>query len=159
MHLTIYPADYAKALGALSTFEERTASAGLVFKYAGSRRLYEDFAGEVKGKFATIYCKAPADIPTVVYLLNPLFTQQGMTPVARAQINTFAGLRHELPLIGGYGFVRYGAFCYTNGVLDLTDASREPMRDTRRRPFPSFRDPARLEAEMDAFRDLIQPVP
>jgi hypothetical protein len=141
IHWSIYPADYAKALLALRLFGDRMASTGLVHKYAASRRGYEHFAGEVKGKFATIYCKAPTDVPTVVFLLNQLFTQEGITPVGITQINALEGLKHELKLIGGYGFVRYGAFCYTNGILDLTDASREPMRDTRRRPFPTFTDP------------------
>ena len=156
MHLSIYPADYAKALIALRMFEARTVPAGLVYKYAGSRRLYEGFAGEVKGKFATIYCKAPTDIPTIVYLMNLLFAQQGITPVARSQINRFVGLKHELQLIGGYGFVRYGAFCYTNGVLDLTDAKREPMPDNRRLAFPRFTDPTRLAGEMAVFMDLVE---
>lgn len=156
MHLSIYPADFAKALIALRLFEDRTAPTGLVYKYACSRRLYEGFAGEVKGKFATIYCKAPTDIPTVVHLLNQLFTQEGITPLGRTQINALDGLKHELPLIGGYGFVRYGAFCYTNGVLDLTDADREPMPDNRRRPFPRFTDPNRLAGEMAEFMDLVE---
>ena len=156
IHLSVYPADYAKALLALRLFEDRMAPTGLVYKYAASRRLYENFAGEVKGKFATIYCKAPTDIPTVVYLLNQLFTQEGITPVGRIQINTLAGLKHELKLIGGYGFVRYGAFCYTNGILDLTDPAREPMTDSRRRPFPRFRDATRLAGEMAAFMGLLE---
>jgi len=156
IHLSIYPADYARALLALRLFEDRMAPTGLVYKYAASRRLYESFAGEVKGKFATIYCKAPTDIPTVIYLLNQIFTQEGITPVGRAQINGLDGLKHELRLIGGYGFVRYGAFCYTNGILDLTDANREPMPDNRRRPFPRFTDPTRLEGEMALFADLVE---
>lgn len=156
MHLSIYPADFAKALSALRLFEDRTAPTGLVYKYAGSRRLYEGFSGEVKGKFATTYCKAPTDIPTVVHLVNQLFTQEGITPVGRTQINALDGLKHELPLIGGYGFVRYGAFCYTNGVLDLTDVDRDPMPDNRRRPFPRFTDPNRLAGETAVFMDLVE---
>ena len=156
IHWSIYPADYAKALLALRLFEDRMAPTGLVYKYAASRRVYESFAGEVKGKFATIYCKVPTDVSTVVYLLNQLFTQEGITPVGRPQINGLDGLKHELKLIGGYGFVRYGAFCYTNGVLDLTDANREPMPDTRRRPFPRFTDPTRLAGEMALFTDLLE---
>ncbi|HSO20102.1 MAG TPA: hypothetical protein VLT88_11615, partial [Desulfosarcina sp.] len=78
IHLSIYPADYARALPALRLFEDRMASTGLVFKYASSKKLYERFVGEVKGKFATIYCKTPADIPTVIYLINQLFTQEGI---------------------------------------------------------------------------------
>ncbi len=156
IHLSIYPADYAKALLALRLFEDRIAPTGLVYKYAASRRLYEYFVGEVKGKFATIYCKAPTDIPTIIYLLNQFFTQEGITPVDRALISALTGLKHELNLIGGYGFVRYGAFCYTNGILDLTDPTREPMTDSRRRPFPHFRDVARLAGEMAAFKGLLQ---
>lgn len=156
IHLCIYPGDFAKALLALRLFEERMAPTGLVYKYAASKQVYESFAGEVKGKFATIYCKAPTDIPSIVYLLNQLFTQEGITPVGRTQINALGGLKHELPLIGGYGFVRYGAFCYTNGILDLTDPAREPMTDSRRRPFPRFRDATRLAGEMAAFIGLIQ---
>jgi hypothetical protein len=158
LHLSIYPADYPKALLALRLFEDRMAPTGLVYKYAASRRLYEGFSGEVKGKFATIYCIAPTDVPTVIYLLNQLFLQEGITPVGRGLIDSLDGLKHELPLIGGYGFVRYGAFCYTNGILDLTNVNREPMADSRRRPFPRFTDPTRLEGEMDVFRDLLQPL-
>ena len=156
IHLSIYPADYAKALLALRLFDGRVAPTGLVYKYAGSKRLYESFSGEVKGKFATIYCKAPTDIPTVIYLLNQLFTQEGITPVGRTQINKLDGLKHELRLIGGFGFVRYGAFCYTNRILDLTDPNREPMPDNRRRPFPRFKDPNRLAGEMAVFMDLVE---
>ena len=156
IHLSIYPADYAKALLALRLFEDRIAPTGLVYKYAASRRLYECFSGEVKGKFATIYCKAPTDVPTIVYLLNQLFTQEGITPVDRGLINTLDGLKHELQLIGGYSFVRYGAFCYTNGILDLTDPTKEPITDSRRRPFPHFRDATRLAGEMAAFKRLLQ---
>jgi hypothetical protein len=155
IHWSIYPADYAKALLALRLFEDRIASTGLVYKYAASRQVYERFTGEVKGKFATIYCKAPTDVTKVAYLLNQLFTQEGITPIGRVQIKSLEGLRHELKLIGGYGFVRYGAFCYTNGVLDLTDANREPMPDTRRRPFPRFSDPKRLAGEMALFEELL----
>lgn len=155
IHLSIYPSDYSKALTALRLFEGRMAPTGLVFKYAASKRLYEGFAGEVKGKFATVYCKTPTDIAPVVYLVNQLFTQDGITPVDRNIIDTLEGLKHELPLIGGYGFVRYGAFCYTNGILDLSAAHRKPFPDNRRRPFPEFRDPARLAGERDLFKDLI----
>ncbi len=155
VHLSIYPANYTAALPALRIFETRVADSGLVYKYAASKQLYEGFAGEVKGKFATIYCKAPTDVPTVVNLINQLFTQEGITPVNRKRIDGLEGLRHEIPLIGGYGFVRYGAFCYTKGILDLTDPARDPMRDSRRLPFPRFSDPARLAGEMEAFRHLI----
>ncbi len=155
IHWSIYPADYAKALLALKLFEDRVASTGLVYKYAASRRIYERLAGEVKGKFATIYCKTPVDVSMVVLLMNQLFVQEGITPLARTQINALKGLKHELKLIGGYAFVRYGAFCYTNAILDLTDASRKPMRDSRRRPFPRFTDPTRLAGEMALFADLI----
>jgi len=158
IHLSIYPADYARALPALRLFEDRVAPAGLVYKYAASKGLYEAFEGEVKGKFATIYCTTPDEIPPILHLTNQLFTQEGITPVARSRIDELDGLRHELPLIGGYGFVRYGAFCYTNGLLDLTDPSREPIRDDRHLPFPRFRDPARLAAEIDLFNDLILPI-
>ncbi len=157
IHLSIYPTDYPKALPALRLFEDRMAPTGLVYKYAASKHLYESFVGEVKGKFATIYCKTPTDIPTVAYLLNQLFTQEGITPVGETQVNSLDGLKHELPLIGGYGFVRYGAFCYTNGILDLTDADREPLQDSRRLPFPRFKDPTRLTCEMDVFMDLVAP--
>jgi hypothetical protein len=156
IHLSIYPADYSKALLALRLFEDRIAPTCLVYKYAASRRLYENFSGEVKGKFTTIYCKAPTDIRTVVYLVNKLFTQEGITPVGRTQINALDGLKHELKLIGGYGFVRYGAFCYTNGILDLTDPDRRPMTDSRCRPFPHFRDANRLAGEMAAFMGLLK---
>ena len=157
LHLSIYPADYSKALLALRIFEDRIAPTGLVYKYAASKSIYEGFAGEVKGKFATVYCRVPTDIPPVIYLLNQVFTQEGITPVARRIIESLEGLRVELPLTGGYGFVRYGAFCYTNGILDPTDADRDPIPDSRRRPLPRFRDPTRLEGEMAAFRDLILP--
>ncbi len=157
IHLSIYPADYARALPAIRLFEDRMAPTGLVYKYAASKRLYEGFVGEVKGKFLTIYCKAPTDIPATIYLINQLFTQEGITPVSRARIDQLPGLCHELPLVDGFGFVRYGAFCYTKGILDLTDAQREPMRDSRHRPFPRFKDPARLEAEMNAFKDMVVP--
>lgn len=159
VHLSIYPADYPKALLALRLFDDRMAPTGLVFKYAASRRLYERFAAEVKGKFATVYCKAPADIPMVIDLLNQLFLQEGITPVGRGIIDSLDGLKHELPLIGGYGYVRYGAFCYTNGILDLTDVDREPMQDSRHQPFPDFKDSTRLEREMAVFRDFLQPLP
>ena len=155
IHLTIYPSDYPKALMALRLFEDRMASTGLVYKYAASKLLYEGFEGEVKGKFATIYCKAPTDIAPVVYLVNQLFTQDGLTPVGRNIIDALDGLKHELPLIGGFGFVRYGAFCYTNGILDLSAADRKPMPDNRHRAFPEFRDPARLAGEMDLFKEII----
>jgi hypothetical protein len=59
VHLSIYPANFAAVLPALRIFETRVAASGLVYKYAASKKLYEGFAGEVKGKFATIYCKAP----------------------------------------------------------------------------------------------------
>ena len=156
IHWSIYPADYAKALLALRLFEDRMAPTGLVYKYAASRREYDNLVGAAKGKFATIYCKAPTDVTAIVYLMNQLFTQEGITPVARAQINTLEGLKHELKLSGGYAYVRYGAFCYTNGILDLTDASREPMRDSRRRPFPTFTDPTRLAGETALFSDLLE---
>ena len=122
------------------------------YKYAASKGLYEAFEGEVKGKFATIYCTTPDEIPPILHLTNQLFTQEGITPVARSRIDELDGLRHELPLIGGYGFVRYGAFCYTNGLLDLTDPSREPIRDNRHLPFPRFRDPARLGRRNRSFQ-------
>ena len=156
VHVSIYPAEYPAALPALMKFEDRIAASGLVYKYVGSKKLYEGFVGEVKGKFATIYCKTPADVPTVIQQINQIFTHEGITPVSRTTIETLEGLRHEIPLTGGYGFVRYGAFCYTNGILDLTDPSREPMRDSRRLPFPRFSDPARLAGEMDAFMHLIE---
>lgn len=159
MHLSIYPADFAKALIALRLFEDRTAPTGLVYKYACSRRLYEGFAGEVKGKFATIYCKASTDIPAIIHLINLLFTQDGITPVSSEKIKGLKGLSHELPLVGGYGFVRYGAFCYTNGILDLTDADRKPMSDSRRLAFPRFKDPTRLTGEIEVFKDLLLPSP
>lgn len=157
LHLSIYPADYARALPALRLFEDRVAPTGLVYKYAASKRIYESFVGEVRGKFATIYCRAPSEIPTAIYLLNQLFTQEGITPVDRRTIDSLDGLKVELPLLGGYGFVRYGAFCYTNGILDPTDASREPMQDSRQCPFPRFRDPIRLAEDIAVFRDLLQP--
>lgn len=159
IHLSIYPADYAKALLALKLFEERVAAMGLVYKYASSKKLYERFVGEVKGKFATVYCKSAADIPKVILLVNQMFTQEGITALNRSRIAQLPGLRHELPLVDGFGFVRYGAFCYTNGILDLTDADRQPMRDSRHRPFPRFTDPTRLEDEIDVFRDLMMPTP
>lgn len=155
IHLSIYPGDYASALPALRLFEDRLAAKGLVYKYAASRRMYEAFMGDVKGKFATIYCQSAADVPPVIYLVNQLFTQEGITPVSRAIVDSLPGLRHELPLIDGFGFVRYGAFCYTKGLLDLSDPERAPMRDSRHRPYPRFNDPSRLEGEMDAFRGLI----
>lgn len=157
IHLSIYPADYANALAALKLFNERMGPTGLVFKYASSRPLYEGFSGEVKGKFATIYCKAPTDIPAIMHLINLLFTQEGITPVSSDLINGLEGLGHELPLVGGYGFVRYGAFCYTYGILDLTDADRKPMSDSRRLPFPRFKDPTLLAGELEVFKNLIVP--
>jgi hypothetical protein len=157
IHLSIYPGDYAKALPALRLFEDRVAPTGLVYKYAASRGLYEGFEGEVKGKFVTVYCKAPDEIPPTIHLINQLFVQEGITPVAHARIDELDGLRHEFPLVGGYGFVRYGAFCYTKGILDLTDPSRAPLRDNRHLPFPRFRDPARLAAQIDLFDDWILP--
>ena len=156
IHLPIYPAGYSKALRALRLFEDRMSPISLVYKYAASRPLYESFTGEVKGKFATIYCKASTDIPPIAFLLNQLFTQDGITPVSRIKINELDGLKYELPLIGGYGYVRYGAFCYTNGILNLTDADREPMQDSRRLPFPEFKDPTKLAGEMDVFKDHVQ---
>jgi len=159
IHLSIYPADYPKALPALRIFEERMAPSGLVYKYAASRSIYEGFDGEVKGKFATMYCKTPSEVPAIIPLINQLFVQQGITPVSRAKIDRLDGLRHELPLTGGFGFVRYGAFCYTNGILDLTDASRAPLRDSRHRPFPQFTDPARLADEIAVFGDLLSEHP
>jgi len=155
IHLSIYPADYSKALPALRIFENRMAAANLVYKYAASKKIYGDFEDAVKGKFATVYCKAPSEVPPVIYLINQLFTQEGITPVSPARISVLDGLRHELPLIGGFGFVRYGAFCYTNGILDLTDASRAPLQDNRHRPFPRFKDPTRLANEMEAFREVL----
>lgn len=157
IHLSIYPAEYANALAALGLFDERMAPTGLVYKYARSRQLYEGFSGEVKGKFATIYCKAPTDVPAIIQLINLLFTQDGITPVSSDKIKGLDGLSHELPLVGGYGFVRYGAFCYTNGILDLTDADRKPMSDSRRLPFPRFKDPDRLAGEIEVFKDLLVP--
>lgn len=157
LHLSIYPADYSKALLALRLFEDRMAPTGLVYKYAASKSIYEGFSGEVKGKFATVYCRAPTDIPPVIHLLNQAFTQEGITPVARRVIDSLEGLRVELPLTGGYGFIRYGAFCYTKGILDPSDADREPIPDSRRRALPRFRDPNRLEGEMAVFRDLLLP--
>jgi len=159
VHLSIYPADYPKALPALRIFETRMAPSGLVYKYAASRRIYETFEGEVKGKFATMYCKSPSEVPAILQLINQLFIQQGITPVSRARIDRLDGLRHELPLIGGFGFVRYGAFCYTNGILDLTDASRAPLRDSRLRPFPSFRDSSRLNHEIAVFSSVLSEHP
>jgi hypothetical protein len=156
LHLSIYPADYPAALPALMKFEDRFATSGLVYKYAGSKKLYEDFVGEVKGKFATIYCKTPADVPTVIQQINQIFAQEGVTPVSRTTIEALDGLRHEIPLTGGYGFARYGAFCYTNGIIDLTDPGREPMPDSRHLPFPRFSDPARLAGEIDAFIHLVE---
>jgi len=156
IHLSIYPSDYSKALPALRLFEDRMSPTGLVYKNAASRRLYVSFTDAVKGKFATFYCKAPTDIPPIAFRLNQLFTQDGITPVSRIKINQLDGLKHELPLIGGYCFVRYGAFCYTNGILDLTDANREPVQDSRHLPFPRFKDPARLSGEMDVFMDHVQ---
>ena len=158
IHLSIYPADYAQALPALRIFEDRMVRSNLVYKYAASRKLYEGFEGEVKGKFATIYCQAPTDVPPIVHLVNQLFTQEGITPVSRSKLDDLDGLSHELPLVGGFGFVRYGAFCYTNGILDLTDASRAPLNDSRRRPFPQFKDPARLAAEMECFKEVLMPL-
>jgi hypothetical protein len=157
VHLSIYPADYARSLPALRLFEDRMASTGLVYKYAASKQLYEAFEGAVKGKFATIYCRAPTEVPSVIHLINQLFTQEGVTPVSRHRIDELAGLRHELPLVGGFGFVRYGAFCYTNGILDLSDAARSPLRDNRLLPFPRFSDPCRLEHEIRAFRNVLAP--
>lgn len=159
IHLSIYPADYDKALAALRLFDERMAPTGLVYKYARSRQLYEGFSGEVKGKFATIYCKSPTDVPAIIHLINLLFTQDGITPVSSDKIKGLDGLSHELPLVGGYGFVRYGAFCYTNGILDLTDADRKPMSDSRRLAFPRFKDPTRLAGEMEVFKALLVPSP
>lgn len=155
IHLSIYPADYPKALPAIRIFEERMASSSLVYKYAASRSIYESFEGEVKGKFATMYCKAPSEVPAIISLINRLFIEQGITPVSRTRIDLLDGLRHELPLTGGFGFVRYGAFCYTNGILDLTDASRAPLRDSRHQPFPRFRNPARLTDEIAVFSSVL----
>lgn len=159
VHLSIYPADYARALPALRLFEARTAAMGLVYKYAASRKQYEAFTGDVKGKFATIYCQSAADVSPVIYLANQLFTQEGVTPVSRALIDGLPGLRHELPLVDGYGFVRYGAFCFNKAILDLTDPDRPPMTDNRHRAYPQFNDPARLETEMEAFRGVIAAPP
>jgi hypothetical protein len=155
VHLSIYPADYAKALPALRIFENRMAPSGLVYKYAAAKKIYEGFEGEVKGKFATIYCKTPADLPPIIHLVNQLFTQEGLTPVRRSIIDALDGLRHELPLVGGFGFARYGAFCYTNGILDFSDPGRAPLRDNRQLAFPHFRDPARLESEIEVFQDVL----
>ncbi len=159
IHLSIYPSDYAKVLPGLRSFENRMAPLGLVYKYAASKKIYEEFEGEVKGKFATIYCKTPADVPPIIQLVNQLFTREGITPVSRDRIGAFEGLRHELPLSGGFGFVRYGAFCYTNGILDLTDAGRAPLRDNRLRPFPSFRDSSRLTDEIAVFSSVLSEHP
>jgi hypothetical protein len=52
--------------------------------------------------------------------LNQLFTQERITPVGRIQIDALSVLK----LIGGYGFLGYGAFCSANGIPDLTDASQ-----------------------------------
>ena len=155
IHLSIYPADYAKALPALRIFENRMADTGLVYKYAASRKIYESFEGAVKGKFATIYCVSPVDVPPIIHLINQLFTQEGITPVNPAKIEALDGLRHELPLVGGFGFIRYGAFCYTNGILDLTDANRGPLRDNRRRAFPLFKDPNRLSSDIAVFSEVL----
>ena len=155
LHLSIYPADYALALPALRMFEDRIADQGLVFKYAASRKLYGEFSGAVKGKFATIYCKAAADIRPIVHLINQLFTQDGITPLDARAVQSLEGLGHELPMVGGYGFVRYGAFCYTKGILDLTDPQRAPMPDDRSRSIPAFRNPDFLKDQMAAFEDLI----
>jgi hypothetical protein len=157
VHLSIYPGDFARVLPALRLFEASIAATGLVYKYAASQQLYRAFAGEVRGKFATVYCKVPTDVRPIVYRVNQLFTQEGITPVSRTKINQLAGLRYELPMTGGYCFVRYGAFCCTPGILDLTDADRPPFADDRRLPFPAFRNPDRLAGELEIFKDLIQP--
>ena len=41
--------------------------------------------------------------------------------------------------------------------LDLTDADRKPMSDSRRLPFPRFKDPARLAGEIEVFKDFLGP--
>ena len=92
IHLSIYPADYANALAALRLFHERMAPTGLVYKYARSRQLYEGFSGEVKGKFATIYCKGPTDVPAIVQLINLLFTQDGLVANIAARLAGMAGI-------------------------------------------------------------------
>ena len=155
IHVSIFPADFSKALLALKRLDERLAPRGLVCKYAISRQVYDAFTGEVKGKFFTIYCKSSDDLPPVVHSINHLFAIEGVTPVSRIKIDELDGLRHELPLTGGYAFTRYGAFCYTNGILDLTDASRNPMSDSRHLAFPRFSDPERLSKEMGTFAELI----
>jgi hypothetical protein len=159
IHLSIYPGDYARVLAALRLFETRVGPTELVYKYAASQQLYKAFAGEVKGKFATVYCKMPTDIRPIVYLVNQLFTQEGIVPVSRRKIDQLDGLKHEFALIGGYCFVRYGAFCYTQGILDLSDANREPLADDRHRPFPAFTDAALLAGQIELFRDLVHHCP
>ncbi|BBO84541.1 hypothetical protein [Desulfosarcina ovata] len=155
IHLSIYPAEYARVLPSLQLFENRMASTGLVYKYAASKRHYENFSGLVKGKFATLYCKSAEDIPPIIQLVNQIFTQDGITPVSKKIIGTAKGLRHELPLIGGYGFVRYGAFCYTRQILDLTDPQHEPFEDDRYHPYPQFRNPSLLDGEIGRFKNVI----
>jgi len=159
VHLSIYPGDYARAISALRAVEARLAPTGLVYKYAASQQLYKAFAGEVKGKFATLYCKAPTDIRPIVCLVDQLFTQEGIIPVSRKKIDQLDGLKHEFALTGGYCFVRYGAFCYTQGILDLTDANREPLADNRQRPFPAFTDTALLAGQFELFKDLVHHCP
>ncbi len=155
IHLTIYPSDYEKARRAVQYFAVHTASEGLVFKYARSKAVYESFSGEVEGKFATIYCKGPNDIRPVSNLFNDLFTGAAIMPVEKNIIENLTGLRHELPLAGGFGFVRYGVFCYTNMILDPTEPTRHPFADNRHRPFPSFSNPTLLAKEIAVFEDLL----
>ena len=155
IHLSIYPADYEKARRAVQYFAVHTASAGLVFKYARSKSVYETFSGEVAGKFATIYCMGPENIRPISSLFNELFTGAAIMPVEKDIIESLSGLSHELPLVGGFGFVRYGVFCYTNAILDPTEPSRYPIADNRHRPFPSFSDPTLLAKEIAVFEDLL----
>ena len=155
LHIAVYPADYTQALLALRAFEERFEITGLVYKYAASRQSYENFTGAVRGKFATIYCTAPSDIPPTLELVNHFFGDHGITPLNRRTIDSLEGLRYELPLLGGFGFVRYGAFSYQRELLDLSDPQREPLVDDRCRPFPEFSDPDYLVDELVQFNDLI----
>jgi len=155
IHLSIHPSDYEKARRAIQYFAVHTASVGLVFKYARTKAIYESFSGEVAGKFATIYCKGPDNIRPISTLFNSLFTGAAIVPVNKDVIDKLTGLRHELPLSGGFGFVRYGVFCYTNTILDPTEPTRHPIQDNRHRPFPSFSDPTMLAKEIAVFEDLL----
>lgn len=155
LHIAVYPGEYALALPALRALDVRLEPTGLVLKYAVSKRLYENLAGAVKGKFATIYCMGPADVPPTVRQLNAVFAGHGITPLNRRTIATMEGLRHELPLVGGYGFVRYGAFSLQRELLDLSDPQRHPLTDDRLRPYPRFSSADFLEDQLALFKDLI----